>query len=460
MHKALLLPLIALLAAQGIVPAEPPSRVLAIGKRGGVIMAPAELLAGPYVRRVRWASDGSALLIERLVVPDDVDPAALLVARRIPDLEGIAPLSRRTELLAWSPRTRRTRLLLAYDPETTTLGYLNPVVGSDRFVADLRERLVDPATGRPVVRLSHLILSVGAGTLLRVPVPGNAPGTRLEFSPRGAVVLVQNAAGAGQTLWTVAANGSLGRAVTLSEGVFFRFDANGTPFAFVVKPVGNGRKGVEAHRLDLASGIVGAKADFAEPRDDSDVVTPATGGGANGASPADPPAPEIAVVSSSLGPDAPGVMLVLDGSGPERVAVVTSDGTNPDLSPKHDAVTYLSGGSAYVRTLARLTLAEVAKAQADTERELTVERGRQIARGLSLYAQDADDALPPLGFDVQNAAGPYVRSNGILAGYVALFGGDLPKEGLDRLTIGYLPGPGGRVLVYADGSARWQPDGG
>ena len=84
--------------------------------------------------------------------------------------------------------------------------------------------------------------------------------------------------------------------------------------------------------------------------------------------------PEIAVIEDRTAPGGAAIRLALKPFRLENSALVTLDGTEPLLSPKRDAVAYRSGGSLLVRTLTRLSLAEVAKARADAERERTIAR--------------------------------------------------------------------------------------
>ena len=459
MRKAFFLPLIAILPAFQGVPPEEPSRIVAVGEKFAVVMAPPETVASAYVEDFQWTGDGTTLLAKRIVIPDDAPAKNLLVARQVEGSGGVASLSRRTELVAWSPRTRKPRLLLAYDPETFVLGDLQRVPFDDRFYAVLKENLVDPATRRSFVRVSHAILDVGAGTLVRVPYPDAPAGSRLEFSPKGAVVLLQNLQGGRQSVAPVLPNGTLGRSVVLSAGVYFEFDASGATHVAVSRRDGNGRRSVRYHRLDLSSGIVGAVVAHNVPPEDPDrAVAYADAASAEAAESEETP-PEIAVIEDRTAPGGAAIRLALKPFRLENSALVTLDGTEPLLSPKRDAVAYRSGGSLLVRTLTRLSLAEVAKARADAERERTIARGRQVSLALAMYAADADDALPPLSLDVREAIYPYVKSRGVFDGFVLEFGGDLPKEGLATFQVGYVAGPGGRVLLFADGSVRWQPDG-
>ena len=459
MRKTLLLSLLApLLVTQG-VPPEEPSRIVAVGERYAVVMAPPEVVASAYVENFAWSGDGSALLVKRIVVPDDVPAKSLLVARQVDGEGGVASLSRRTELVAWNVRARKARLLLAYDPQTFVLGELTRVPNDDRFYGFLRENLIDPTTRLGYVRISHLILDTGSGTLVRVPVADPSRSSQLEFGRKGAVVLVQTTPDGRRSVALVGVNGALGRPAVLPARAYFAFDEVGIPQVALMKTDANGRRRAEWHRFDLASGIVGAV--VAPPPTPPERATTLT--------PSSAPAAVAGAETTRLPGDGGRVRawergatgwfrLVLAPGEAANSAIVTSDGATARLSPKEDAVAYLSEGNAMVRTFARLSLAEYVQAERDTERERTIARGRQMGAALANYASDADDALPPLSFDFREAVYPYVKSRSVFEGFTPTYGGELPKEGLSGFQIGYVSGPGGRVLIFGDGSIRWKPD--
>ena len=464
MAKAIFLSALALTVAYGFVPREEPSRVYAVGAKGAVLMAPPELVAGAYVKSLTWTADGSALVVQRLVV-EGAKPADLLAARQREGLAGVEALSRRREVVAWNVRARRSRVLLPYDATGTTLGVLTPVPGGDRLIAELTERGVDPTSGAPFVRESYALMSVGTGVVTRLPIPDPTRARNLEFSPTGRIAIVQHAADyRNRAVAFVGTDGKVGRLFPLPERSSFGFAEAGRPVVSILVPADErGRRRFERHAFDPVTGALGPVAPRAPVKPTPGVQTPTATAGGN-APPAvaddeDGPPKEMTVNEIALSPGSRGVVLALAPGKPENVGIVTGDGTEPVLSPRNDAVAYLSGGSAFVRTLTRLSLDEYRVAAALAERGRLLDRGRSIGVALAMYASDADDAMPPSEANVSETVQPYAKNRNVFDGFVYTFGGPLPASDRGSVPLGYIPGAGGRVVVYADGSVRWVPDG-
>ena len=155
---------------------------------------------------------------------------------------------------------------------------------------------------------------------------------------------------------------------------------------------------------------------------------------------------------------APGSVAALAGSLPHSQLIApTADDVYllPDLS----AVLYVVDGATYAAPLTRLTPARYAALL----REQTLHNAKTIGVAVMMYAQDYDETLPLPG-DISDTVNPYVKDNAVFVSpatgapfsYV-LQGGLLKNIASPSTTVlGYLNGPGGRAVVYADGHAKWE----
>ena len=94
------------------------------------------------------------------------------------------------------------------------------------------------------------------------------------------------------------------------------------------------------------------------------------------------------------------------------------------------------------------------------DRMKAVMNAKQVALGIIMYAGDHDDLYPSSQEDIGKLIDPYLKNQGIFSGFVYSYGGGLASDMKNpaQTTIGYMPGPGGRAVVYADGHVKWQPD--
>ena len=138
--------------------------------------------------------------------------------------------------------------------------------------------------------------------------------------------------------------------------------------------------------------------------------------------------------------------------------LLTGDSRESQLSPSGDAVYYVEGGIAKVRPLLRLTDDQKRDLFAAAKKE-AINNAKQCALGLLMYSGDADDLLPPGGSfgDVD----PYIKSDDVMADFMYTPPSELnlTKIGNPATTpIGYINGPDGQAMAYADGHVVWIPN--
>lgn len=139
-------------------------------------------------------------------------------------------------------------------------------------------------------------------------------------------------------------------------------------------------------------------------------------------------------------------------------AFLTPDGKLAKLSPRDDGVFYVDGGIAKVRVLAKLS-DEQRKALVSAVKSALLSQVKQVGLGLMMYGADADDQLPGSGA-FGDGIMPYLKDGDLLDGFVYTPPGNLNLTQIGspaETEIGYVDGPGGRAVVYADGHAKWLP---
>ena len=85
---------------------------------------------------------------------------------------------------------------------------------------------------------------------------------------------------------------------------------------------------------------------------------------------------------------------------------------------------------------------------------------KQAALALIMFANDTDDTYPSQDVDLRGKLGPYLKDPSLLDKFTYTFAGGSANS-IDRpaeTQIGYVSGPGGRAVAYADGHVKWIPD--
>lgn len=131
------------------------------------------------------------------------------------------------------------------------------------------------------------------------------------------------------------------------------------------------------------------------------------------------------------------------------------------LSPQSDAVAILDQGVVTVRMLAPVSLEAFHQARAAAKRTELMNQAKQVATGLHIYAADTDDDRFPSQEEFSSGVlSPYLKYDSLLQGFVYTFkGGSINSiENPVGTMIGYVAGPGGFAVAYADGHVKWLPE--
>lgn len=127
-------------------------------------------------------------------------------------------------------------------------------------------------------------------------------------------------------------------------------------------------------------------------------------------------------------------------------------------SPTMSEIAYIQSGTLFVRGVVALPRKAAEEARNAAKRSELLTRVKQVGLAAIMYASDHDDVFP--GKDVNELFMPYLKNSSMLAQFVWTYpGGPMNDIRAPAETeLGFIPGPGGRAVVYADGHAKWVPD--
>ncbi|MDR3688998.1 MAG: hypothetical protein P4L46_06430 [Fimbriimonas sp.] len=161
-----------------------------------------------------------------------------------------------------------------------------------------------------------------------------------------------------------------------------------------------------------------------------------------------------------VGVNAPTVILEAFEAKDAEPAIVSTDGSDGTLSPKLNAVSYETQGSVMVREMVKVPLEAYKNARLAAIRTKLINQAKQVALGLIMYAGDYDDNGLSNQGNWQSQLEPYLRDTSLTDGFNYTFGGGNMGNIADpaNTIMGYIEGPGGRAVAYADGHVRWIPN--
>jgi hypothetical protein len=144
----------------------------------------------------------------------------------------------------------------------------------------------------------------------------------------------------------------------------------------------------------------------------------------------------------------------------EPRALVVGDFNEADLAPDGSAVAYITQGLAVVRPITTADRSAYEQALKAEEKTRLLSQAKQVAVAILIHSADNDDNLISNKVDVAHELEPYVRNKSLLEGLVYTFsGGSASDIGAPAETeLGYVPGAGGRAVIYADGHVVWKDD--
>lgn len=146
----------------------------------------------------------------------------------------------------------------------------------------------------------------------------------------------------------------------------------------------------------------------------------------------------------------------VNGIGKERV-LIAMDAKNGEIAPSMDKIAYITAeGALCVRQIFIFPKELLEEARLRAIRKTVDGNAKQLGIAMIMYAQDYDEQLPSEG-DISERLIPYVRNEELLQGFVYTFPGgafaDIAET--SQTMLGYIPGPGGYALIFADGHVEW-----
>lgn len=140
---------------------------------------------------------------------------------------------------------------------------------------------------------------------------------------------------------------------------------------------------------------------------------------------------------------------------------LSKEADTADISSQENRVLFIAHGVAFVSDLTPINLEAAIKSLTEKAIEKAKFIAKQNGTAALFYAADYDDALPFSAASARDGLYPYLK-NSVLADKIIWT--NLTGQRIDRINdpskteLGYVLGPGGRAIVYADSSVRWRPD--
>lgn len=137
-----------------------------------------------------------------------------------------------------------------------------------------------------------------------------------------------------------------------------------------------------------------------------------------------------------------------------------SGGPAPLVLPDASAVLWTQDGTLYARTLLALDRTAFDNLLRTLQRRKAVSEAKQMGLALMMYAMDYDETFPSSGQGMDMVL-PYLKDEAMLGRFTFTYQGNPSLGKIDApadTPLGFVRGPGGRAVVYADGHARWQDD--
>jgi prepilin-type processing-associated H-X9-DG protein len=438
-----------LLSSRAQFNAQDPIRSFAVTDDAAYLMLEPNFVCNGEVGDFIWSQDGKLLAVERSARNFKAsDMAAALTGQQIdPD-----KLDSRLEVYVWNQETNSSKLLWTVRGPSR-IESLEWMYGNEYLIATLQ----DPDS-------SHRVLAISVKTLATTTLL-----TSWNFDFRQMLVSTK-----APLAVALESNDSVGYIHIFRNGhMSDRIPMPEPRDSLIWGDAGelycgtSGTKPVVWHQFDFAAGkfvdVTKGQLHFGapDPYPILGVENSASSGGAN----------------NGLIPMSQGVWLrpyffekyeALSGTGlpkpvkhsPDNQAgLVTSDGFNGSLSPSLEAVAYSHQGTAMVRQIVQVPKSAFYQARDAAMRSLAINKAKQVGLALTMLANDHDDVLP--GKDGwQDKILPYVLNKGMIDGFNYTFGGG-PESGIDKpadTMLGFVNGPGGRAVVYADGHVKWVPN--
>lgn len=419
-------------------------------------LAPAEVICGGACQNLSWSDDGRFVCVMRM----DFGTKAAIEAMATSGM----PADAEESVVVFDTKTRKSTVLWRSKVVDATLSGVSWLAGSTVMVGVAERNIRQEDPNQPPLNRSELVIFSAASGSSKALLSSSSVSYGVMACPTKPLALVTepmfvpDAQGPGSDqaqkgYWEIryrvlTADGRLSQPLNLPKGAHFQdWSEDGADAIFMTwsRDV-EGKAAVQQRQVNLANGasvsIKSPKPYIAKPKPSALYGGPASGS---------------VTVAKTTRDIKPGWISTADG---ESQALVAGNVSEMAISPSTNAVAYVSEGAALVRTIVQLPKDVVLKAKAAAERARVMSNAKQCGLALLMYASDMDDTLPSNTADVANLMYPYTKNRDLTNGFVYTYGGGLMTDIKNpaETIMGYMPGPGGKAVVYTDGHVKWQPD--
>ncbi len=429
-------------------------------------LLPPALVAAPMVTSAQWSPDGRYVIALRR----DMRLTPAMVTDLISMNPGM-PAPGDVTITVWDSRSHEGRevwKLPAAEVEIQRVTWI-PGTGIALAIISIREPGRNP--GDPPGWHRH-ILRVSAETQTARDIAEPPGYFELAVSPSQPIAVVttivisQTVPPSGDrpadavrrmhvTLTAIRASGAEAGSVQLPEGLFgasIAWDPEGRPL-------------IRARELPAQKGAPAVERVFAWNTTTGE-LKPFSGGIPQPATNAQPEgairlrAANVAAKEGSVGRNVRLLWLESTAASDQSRALVAANVDTFSLSPNADAVLYVANGAAWVSPLVRLPREVFLKARADALRQVALSNAKQAGVAALMYVEDYDECLPGAGGDIAGELSPYLKGPDLISSLTYTYGGGPLKdiENPAETELGYVAGPGGRAIIYADGHVKWKSD--
>lgn len=132
------------------------------------------------------------------------------------------------------------------------------------------------------------------------------------------------------------------------------------------------------------------------------------------------------------------------------------------------AVLFTRDGSVCAAPVFRVSRTAFEQGIRGVHKQMAMTNAKQVGLGLLMYAQDYDENFPQTGGGLTKTLQPYLKSDAVFKnpatgepGFVYTYTGPTSFAEIALIAetqLGYVSGPGGRAIIWADGHVTWQDD--
>lgn len=496
-------------AAQAQTPDLSPIRNMVLTEKEAYLVLEREIIAAPNVRDAYWSKDGRFLLMIRdnTHITPEMMQKALAVAKT--GKEPPAPPPGQISLLLWNARTRETIDLwkrplgtgmiqnVQWLPDSgvalvTTVETLspdpNPRAGKAPEIVQRQTILkVDGATGRmtPLASLNDGMLSVSVSpsrpiavleerqyaALPQADLPAGSPPVmrrqsafqvlRADGTLTPPVQIVKSV----EVPLAIPNDGTLTPPVQIPQNnayVSQVWAEDGTPLLTLIERTPDRKSKQSWYALDPRTGqttLLDKKPAFAPELEGAETAQTSLPAKPGGTAPLRLQTVRTPLTSGLSKESVTALWLEGDLKSEQPRMLLATEVDKASFSPRGDALFYLSRGTAWVTPLLKIDRETYLAMREKAQRMVAISNAKQLGLGLIMYCQDYDEMLPNAD-SINEKINPYIKNDSLFQGFAYTYGGgslgsiDQPAN----TELGYVTGPGGRAIIYADGHVKWRND--